>query len=213
MGEPLAFQHAPRLDEQRAIDRLVGHRPSGIEGMLPLQPPSNLLRRPLGFEFRRHHATQLGTLRTLAPLRALGALPRRPIGRDRPIRAPPAMAAHFPAHRRGRTPQLARDRVAARPRGRGAECAGTRRSRSAAGASQCPSVATHAASAPIAPSALPAITRTALSVVPCALPVNATINTVSHSPFETTRWDLFSHTSRPSIRSLSSIDKVHQFNR
>lgn len=104
-------------------------------------------------------------------------------------------------------------RVAARPRGRGAECAGTRRSRSAAGASQCPSVAPQAASAPIAPSALPAITRTALSVVPCALPVNATINTVSHSPFETTRWDLFSHTSRPSIRSLSSIDKVHQFNR
>jgi hypothetical protein len=38
----LFFQHAPRLDEQATVNRLVGHSHALIIGILSFQPSGNL---------------------------------------------------------------------------------------------------------------------------------------------------------------------------
>jgi hypothetical protein len=55
----LLFQHSPRLYEQAAINRFVGHAHAPIVGMLQLQPSGNLFRRPVQHQFTRNDLPEM----------------------------------------------------------------------------------------------------------------------------------------------------------
>jgi Integrase core domain len=54
----LFFQYSPRLDEQAAVNDFVGHLHAPVVGILRLQPPGNLFRRPVQNQFTRNHLSQ-----------------------------------------------------------------------------------------------------------------------------------------------------------
>jgi hypothetical protein len=70
MRHQLLLQSAACLDEQAAIDRLVGHLKGFVIRVGTLQPAGNLLRRPLEAELMRHEVGQRSVLYQLTDLRA-----------------------------------------------------------------------------------------------------------------------------------------------
>jgi hypothetical protein len=68
--QQLFLQHSAGLDEQTAVNRLVGHAHALVSGILDLQPSRNLLRRPVQNQFTRNQPPQLrvdGQKTTLGP--------------------------------------------------------------------------------------------------------------------------------------------------
>ena len=59
VAHQLFFQHSTRLDEQAAVNGLVGHAHPLVVGILGLQPPGNLLGRPFQDQFTRNDVPQL----------------------------------------------------------------------------------------------------------------------------------------------------------
>src|SRR5580704_15641182 len=55
----LFFQRSPCLNEQAAVYGLVGHAHALVVGILSLQPPGNLLGRPVQNQSTRNEVTQL----------------------------------------------------------------------------------------------------------------------------------------------------------
>src|SRR3989442_13720974 len=55
----LLFQRSARLNEQTAVNGLVGHAHTLVVGILGLQPSGNLLRRPVQNQFTRNDLLQL----------------------------------------------------------------------------------------------------------------------------------------------------------
>src|ERR1700687_3324317 len=56
----LFFQYATRLNEQTTVDGLVRHAHALVVGIPILQPPGNLLGRPVQNQFTRNDISQLG---------------------------------------------------------------------------------------------------------------------------------------------------------
>ena len=55
----LFFQYSPSLNEQAAVNGLVGHAHALVIGILGLQPPGNLFGRPVQDQFTRNDVPQL----------------------------------------------------------------------------------------------------------------------------------------------------------
>src|SRR5258705_12071084 len=103
------FEHAACLDEQTAIDRLVRHPECLILGVVALQPPGDLLRRPVASEVRGHDSPQVWVPRKLTRLRTPGPTPGLPIRGRGTVRAGATVARDLPAHRRWRPFEAAGD--------------------------------------------------------------------------------------------------------
>src|ERR1700684_1741840 len=58
MVHQLFFQCAPGLNEQATVNRFVGHAQTLVVGILGLQPPGNLLGRPVQDQFTRNEVPQ-----------------------------------------------------------------------------------------------------------------------------------------------------------
>src|SRR5215470_7104062 len=97
----LFFQYSPRLNEQGAVDGLVGHSHTLVIGMLGLQPSGNLLGRPVQNEFTRNDVMQLVVHGQQTSLRTQSPNPRLAIRIMGTIGRAPTMTRNFPAHRRG----------------------------------------------------------------------------------------------------------------
>ena len=74
----LFFQYSTSLDEQAAVNGLVGHAHALVFGILGLQPPGNLLGRPFQDQFTRNDVPQLpiawltGSASAATPIPRLG---------------------------------------------------------------------------------------------------------------------------------------------
>ena len=77
--DQLLLERAAGLYEQRAIDRLVRHPQRLILGVGNLQPPGDLLRRPVVSELRVHDAPQARVRDELTRLGAQRWMPGLPI--------------------------------------------------------------------------------------------------------------------------------------
>lgn len=110
-------EHATRLNEQGAVDRLVRDVHARVARVAAPEPPRHLLRGPVGSELRRHHvpkASIRGELTGLGPPR------RQPgfgVSRTRPKARNPAVSVDLATDRARRTVQLPRDRPHALPGG------------------------------------------------------------------------------------------------
>src|SRR5580692_1815875 len=95
----LFFQRSPCLNEQAAVDGLVGHAHALVVGILSLQPSGDLLGRPVQNQFTRNEVTQLavhGKQTAFWPQRRVPCLLVRIIGA---IGRSATMARYFPAYR------------------------------------------------------------------------------------------------------------------
>jgi len=110
----LPFEHAPRLNEQTAVYRLVRHAHARVVGEFPLQPSGDLLRRPVEAEFTRHNSLQPSVEGQPAGLLAPRPLPRGLVGVCGAVPAAAAMARELAAHRRRRAPEPRRRDLADR---------------------------------------------------------------------------------------------------
>ena len=109
MLDQLLLQRAAGLHVQPAIDRLVRHPQRLILGVGPLQPPGDLLRRPVVPELCRPRAPQVrvrGELTRLGAQRSTPGLPIRGLG---PVGTRAAVASDLATDRRGRATQPAGD--------------------------------------------------------------------------------------------------------
>ena len=96
----LFFQCSSCLDEQAAVDGLVGHAHALVVGILSFQPPGNLLGRLVQHQFTRNDVVQLavhGKQIVLRPQRCVPGLLVRIIGA---IGRSATMARDFPTDRR-----------------------------------------------------------------------------------------------------------------
>src|ERR1700730_13479253 len=100
MLNQLFFQHSTRLNEQAAVNGLVGHAHTLVLGILNLQPSGNLFWRPVQDQFTRNDLLQLHVNSQKAPLGSQGRLPGLVICFTRSILRTPTMPRHLPAHRR-----------------------------------------------------------------------------------------------------------------
>src|SRR5271156_1522676 len=101
----LFFQYPTRLNEQAAVNGFVRHAHALVVGIPILQPPGNLLGRPVQNQFTRNYSPKLGVNAQRA---ALGSQSRLPILSARimgTIGRTAAMAYDLSAHRRGGTTQ------------------------------------------------------------------------------------------------------------
>ena len=81
-----ALFSAPRLNEQAAVNRLVGHTHALVVGIVDLQPPGNLLGRPVQNQFARNIVLSTSRAGQEGTAWAARLSPRRghpPHGRDR----------------------------------------------------------------------------------------------------------------------------------
>src|SRR6204780_4327595 len=104
----LFFQYAPRLNEQAAVNRFLGHAQALVVGILVLQPPGNLLGRPVQDQSTRNDVPQLAVLAKQTLLRTQGRNPSLLICILGTIGRTPTMASDLPAHRGGRSIQTSR---------------------------------------------------------------------------------------------------------
>src|SRR4030095_8241918 len=109
MQQELLFQHAACLDEQTAIDRLVRHTQRLMLWAVTLQPPGDLLRRPIASEVPGHDAPQFWVPRELTRLRTPSSIPGSPIPGFGAGRTGATVARDLPAHRRRRPSETAGD--------------------------------------------------------------------------------------------------------
>ena len=111
MSLQLLLEDAARLDEQAAIDRLVRHLMSLVVGIGVLQPPRNLLRRPVLLKPGSDQLPQLFMHRQLAGLRSQGSIPRPAVRGRGAIASMTAIAPELAADRRWRSMQLRGNRA------------------------------------------------------------------------------------------------------
>ncbi len=96
----LFFQHSPRLNEQAAVNGLVGHAHALIVGIVGPQPPGNLLGRPVQNQFTRNDVTQLSVHRKETAFRSQRRVPSLLVRIMSTIGRAATMASDLPAHRR-----------------------------------------------------------------------------------------------------------------
>src|SRR3984885_15509363 len=97
MLNQLFFQHSTRLNEQAAINRFMRHAHALVLGILTLQPPGNLFRRPVQDEFTRNDLLQLHVQGKKTSLGTQGRVPSLLIGVTGSIkRSPPTGGAPPP---------------------------------------------------------------------------------------------------------------------
>ena len=91
--QQLFLQGTAGLDEECAINRLVGHLARLVLRIRALEPPGHLVRRPLELQLVGHDTRQRRVLREFTALRALRPVPCRLIRSTRSVRSPAAVAA------------------------------------------------------------------------------------------------------------------------
>ena len=106
VAHELFFQYSPRLDEEAAVNGLVGHAHPFIFRILGLQPPGNLLGRPFQDQFTRNDLSQPSAQGKKALLGPQGRLPGLVIRLMCSIGGAATMACDFPAHRRSCSIQM-----------------------------------------------------------------------------------------------------------
>src|SRR5580704_18572354 len=94
----LFFQYATRLNEEAAVNRLVGHSHARVIGELNFQPSGNLLGRPVPDQFTRNDVTQLAVPGDQTSLRAQGRNPSLAICIMGTIGRTATMASDFPTY-------------------------------------------------------------------------------------------------------------------
>src|ERR1700731_2860164 len=117
MPAELALERAPRLHEQRAVDRLVRDLHPLIVGVLEPQPSSDLLRRVIKAQTLPHQRRELGAALELRRLRTPSTQPSLLVSEVRAITAPAPATAYLARDRRVRTTKRTPDltiRIAAR---------------------------------------------------------------------------------------------------
>ena len=102
------FQCSPGLNEQATVNRFVGHAQALAIGILVLQPPGNLLRRPVQDQSTRNDVPQLAVLGKQTSLRTQGRNPSLLICILGTIGRTATMASYLPAHGGGRSIQASR---------------------------------------------------------------------------------------------------------
>src|SRR5499425_452232 len=102
----LFFQYSPRLNEQAAVYRLVGHAHALVIGILGLQPSGNLFGRPVQEQFTRNDVAQLAVHRKQTSFRSQRRVPSLLIRIMSAITGPASMARDFPAHRRSSSMEM-----------------------------------------------------------------------------------------------------------
>src|SRR5277367_5502227 len=105
MVQQLFFQYAPSLNEQATVNRFVGHAQALVVGILVLQPPGNLLGRPVQDQFTRNEVPQLAVDTQQTLLRPPGRNPSLLIGIMGTIGRTATMASDLAAHGGGRSVQ------------------------------------------------------------------------------------------------------------
>ena len=106
----ILLQNATSLDEQAAIDRLVRHLVSLVIGIGVLQPPRNLLGRPIILQLGSDQLPQLFMPCQLAQLWTQGAIPGTLVGSCRAIASMTAVAVQLTTDSRGCTSKLPSNR-------------------------------------------------------------------------------------------------------
>src|ERR1700691_3498782 len=106
--QQLFFQCSPGLNEQATVNRFVGHAQALVVGILVLQPPGNLLGRPVQDQSTRNDVPQLAVLGKQAALRTQGRNPSLLICIMGTIGRSATMASDLPAHGGGRSIQASR---------------------------------------------------------------------------------------------------------
>src|SRR5271170_1540325 len=107
--QQLFFQCSPGWNEQATVNRFVGHAQALVIGILVLQPPGNLLGRPVQDQSTRNEVPQLAVLGQQTSLRTQGRSPSLVIGIVGTIGRTATMACDLPAHGGGRSVQTSRD--------------------------------------------------------------------------------------------------------
>src|SRR4030095_3030430 len=97
------------LDEQRAVDRLVRHPKRLIFGVGTVQPPGDLLRRPVVPQLPVHDAAQVRVCGELTRLGAQRSTPGLSIRGFRSVWTRATVASHFTTDRRGCPTEAAAD--------------------------------------------------------------------------------------------------------
>src|SRR5580658_9337393 len=105
----LFFQYATRLNEQAAVNGFVRHAHALVVGMPILQPPGNLLGRPVQKQFTRNDVPQLAVHGQQAALGSQSRLPSLCVRVMGTIGKTPTMAHELSAHRRAGTTQTTGD--------------------------------------------------------------------------------------------------------
>src|SRR5271156_3696267 len=106
--QQLFFQCSPGLNEQATVNRFMGHAQALVMGILVLQPPGNLLGRPVQEQSTRNEVPQLAVLGQQTSLRTQGRNPSLLIGIMGTIGRTATMASDLPAHGGGRSIQASR---------------------------------------------------------------------------------------------------------
>src|SRR5271163_1173151 len=106
--QQLFLQHSAGLDEQATVNRFVGHAQALVRGILDLQPPGNLLGRPVQDQSTRNDVPQLAVLGKQTALRTQGRNPSLLICIVGTIGRTPPMASDLPAQGGGRSIQTSR---------------------------------------------------------------------------------------------------------
>src|SRR6267378_7340017 len=99
MPHQLLFQHSSRLNEWATVNGFVGHTHALVIGILDLQPPGNLFRRPIQHQFTRNDLLQLLMDSKKAGSRPQSRLPGLVIRFIGSILRTATMTCNFPTHR------------------------------------------------------------------------------------------------------------------
>src|ERR1700730_9176351 len=105
----LSFQYATGLNEQATVDGLVRHADALVVGILLLQPPGNLLGRPVQNPFTRNDVPQLAVHGQQAALGSQSRLPSLCVRVMGTIGKTAALAHPISTHRRAGTTQTTGD--------------------------------------------------------------------------------------------------------
>src|SRR6266481_6879283 len=99
MVQQLLFRHSPRLNEQAAVNGLVGHSHPLVIGIPGLQPSGYLLGRPIQHQFTRNDVPYLAVHGKKTSLRTHGRNPSLAICIMGTVGRTTTMASDLPAHR------------------------------------------------------------------------------------------------------------------
>ena len=97
----LFFQYSSRLNEQAAVDGLMGHSHAPVIRVLRLQPSGNLLGRPVQNQFTRSDVPQLAVPGKKTAFRTRRRVPGLVVHIMSTISRAATMARDFPTHRGG----------------------------------------------------------------------------------------------------------------
>ena len=104
-GKAALSKHPAGLNEQTAIDRLVGHLITLAFRMGSVQPAGYLLGRPISSQLAGHRLSQPGISRQLTAFRAAGSFPGILVSQRRSVAVVASIPARsLPADRQGSGP-------------------------------------------------------------------------------------------------------------